>query len=124
MKKATFMLSIDQFSALVKFAIEHGRSWKQELNAQWSDGRDARSPMGAMLRQIRNEAGPSWLNGFNFTTARVDYRGWWIKFEPRETKARMILAYRNGYELHEPSVEAMLKRVDAEIYEKLDTTIF
>ncbi len=115
MKKTGFALSPEQFSALVKFAVEHGRTWKQQLNAYWANGRDAQAPMGALLRQIRNEAGPSWLNGFNFITARIDYRGWMIRYERYEPVTGIIIADRLGLQLHEGSVEGMLKQIDDRI---------
>lgn len=35
--------------------------WRDALHAAWWEGWDATEPMGAYLRQMRNELGPGWL---------------------------------------------------------------
>jgi hypothetical protein len=57
-------LTQEQEQALRRFARDNGRSWKQELNFMWFDGRDANEPDGGYLRQIRNAFGPEWLVGY------------------------------------------------------------
>lgn len=54
----------EQLAALKAFAKRHGRHWKRALHNAWLDGRDAREPGGALLRQIRNQFGPQWLQRF------------------------------------------------------------
>lgn len=51
----------DQLAALQAFARKYGRNWKQVLRDKWFDGRDANEPDGYLLRQIRNQLGPTWL---------------------------------------------------------------
>jgi len=53
----------EQLEALQRYATSRGRSWKAKLNAAWMNGADAREPDGHLLRQVRNEHGPSWLAG-------------------------------------------------------------
>ena len=50
-----------QAAAITEFAAQHGRRWKAVLNNAWTSGRDERMPNGALLRQIRNNHGPTWL---------------------------------------------------------------
>ena len=55
-------LTEDQAKALRLYADLKGRYWKQALRKDWATGKDS-----ALLRQIRNNFGPSWLNKFKFT---------------------------------------------------------
>ena len=50
-----------QADAITRFASQHGRRWKATLNHAWATGLDERHVDGALLRQIRNQRGPSWL---------------------------------------------------------------
>jgi hypothetical protein len=54
----------EQLQALREFAKKYGRNWKQELSDMWLAGRDANEPNGHLLRQVRNQCGPSWLAKF------------------------------------------------------------
>lgn len=54
----------EQLQALVDFSKRHGRYWKRELNLMWFNGRDADEPNGHLLRQVRNQLGPTWLHHF------------------------------------------------------------
>jgi hypothetical protein len=54
-------LTADQARALGWFAKKNGRTWKSQLNLMWQDGRDADQIDGHLLRQVRNNLGPSWL---------------------------------------------------------------
>jgi hypothetical protein len=56
-----YRLTPEQEAALVRFASDNGRKWKQALNLAWFDGSDANEPDGCYLRQVRNQFGPSWL---------------------------------------------------------------
>lgn len=51
----------EQLAALRAFASRHGRYWKQALMQAWLNGKDANEPNGHLLRQVRNELGPAWL---------------------------------------------------------------
>lgn len=55
----------EQLEALKTYASKHGRSWKQELLNDWLSGKDAHHPNGHLLRQVRNQFGPTWLNKFS-----------------------------------------------------------
>lgn len=55
-------LTPDQEAAIRRFRERHGKSWKLELSVAWTTGRDASMVDGALLRQVRNELGPRWLN--------------------------------------------------------------
>lgn len=54
-------LTPEQAEALRSFAALYGRTWKSALSSAWASGRDANLSNGGLLRQIRNEQGPSWL---------------------------------------------------------------
>ena len=56
--------SPSQAQAIAAFAKKHGRQWKSELNNAWLNGDDAREPDGHLLRQVRNQLGPSWLQSY------------------------------------------------------------
>lgn len=51
----------EQQCRLDEFKRRFGTAWKSKLGAMWADGRDADQPDGHLLRQLRNELGPSWL---------------------------------------------------------------
>lgn len=61
MSGATASPTSEQLAAVKAFAARHGRYWKRALNNAWFNGSDAREPDGALLRQVRNQFGPSWL---------------------------------------------------------------
>lgn len=48
-------------TVLQRYKIENGRGWKAMLREAWLTGHDANHPDGAVLREIRNKLGPSWL---------------------------------------------------------------
>lgn len=58
MKKAP---TPDQLEALRAYKAKHGAHWKSALNSAWQVGSDVREPNGHLLRQVRNQLGPSWL---------------------------------------------------------------
>lgn len=51
----------EQQAAIDAYRVEHGRSWKRALAADWWTGRDAQRANGHLLRQVRNQLGPQWL---------------------------------------------------------------
>lgn len=51
----------EQIEALQAFADKYGRTWKRTLGDKWMNGRDADEPKGYLLRQVRNQLGPTWL---------------------------------------------------------------
>lgn len=53
-----------QLDALRVYAAMHGRRWKDKLYSDWASGRDACRENGELLRQIRNQFGPLWLDTF------------------------------------------------------------
>jgi len=62
-------LSYNERVALVAFIKEYGREWKGYLAAAWASHRYKGEHMAGcdvgVLRQIRNDRGPSWLSEFN-----------------------------------------------------------
>lgn len=59
----------EQLARLVEFAKSHGRNWKSELLTLWLNGGDANQRDGHLLRQVRNQLGPSWLDRFKLPPA-------------------------------------------------------
>ncbi len=58
-------LTPEQCERLIGFRIYHsqrGRPWKEELLCLWAAGHDTAERDGHLLRQIRNQFGPTWLN--------------------------------------------------------------
>lgn len=55
-------LDDEQHAALQRFADRHGARWKYQLKLAWAAGRDDREEDGALLRQVRNQFGPTWLS--------------------------------------------------------------
>jgi hypothetical protein len=52
----------EQRDQLKQFAAQHGRNWKSKLRELWMRGADANEPSGHLLRQVRNQVGPSGLD--------------------------------------------------------------
>lgn len=69
MKKVKPQPSPEQLQALQAFADKKGRSWKQALSDAWMNGSDDREPNGHLLRQLRNQFGPSWLATYKPSTS-------------------------------------------------------
>ena len=53
--------SQEQLAALQNFATTNGRSWKRALLSAWGNGGCDRLAEGALLQQVRNQFGPTWL---------------------------------------------------------------
>lgn len=68
----TIALTEQQLAALKSYAFTFGRTWKSKLNTAWCNGTDAYEAnergesIGHLLRQVRNQFGPSWLVKFSF----------------------------------------------------------
>lgn len=54
----------EQLAAIKAYALHHGRYWKAQLRTDWMNGRDAQRHNGHLLRQVRNQFGPTWLANF------------------------------------------------------------
>lgn len=52
----------EQLEALQAYKAKYGAHWKDALSSAWMQGADAREPNGHLLRQVRNQLGPSWLS--------------------------------------------------------------
>lgn len=57
----------DQLERLRQFAQVHGLEWKRRLSDAWQTGADAQLADGHLLRQVRNQLGPTWLAQFRFS---------------------------------------------------------
>ena len=57
-------LTPDQLDAIKRFAKRAGAEWKERLSAALTTGKDASMPDGHLLRQVRNNFGPEWLESF------------------------------------------------------------
>lgn len=53
----------DQLTALTAYKTKYGRQWKTKLLTAWLYGTDCKEPAGHLLRQVRNQLGPQWLEG-------------------------------------------------------------
>lgn len=68
--KNTEFPSTEQIAALKGFAAINGRTWKSKLRQAWYDGNygdhgiEQYGDMAALLQQVRNTFGPSWLIRF------------------------------------------------------------
>lgn len=55
-------LNGEQAAAIVAFAMDNGRTWKEALRTAWMNGK-----CSGPLQEIRNAFGPSWLAAFTWT---------------------------------------------------------
>lgn len=53
-----------QLEAIEAYRLKHGSNWKEKLSDAWASGRDDREPNGHLLRQVRNNFGPEWLEEY------------------------------------------------------------
>lgn len=51
----------EEMTAIKNYARRWGRYWKEKLATQWWDGSDAAEIDGYLLRRVRNNFGPAWL---------------------------------------------------------------
>ena len=64
---ATYTPNKQQAGAIVRFAARNGRNWKSKLRDSWMRdlrpcGSDQARADNAILRQVRNECGTTWLH--------------------------------------------------------------
>ncbi len=57
----------EQLERLRSFATAYGINWKRALTDAWLAGLDERMQDGHLLRQVRNQLGPRWLEAFRFS---------------------------------------------------------
>jgi hypothetical protein len=58
-------LTDEQHEALKQYAAENGSTWKTKLAIDWQFARaQVNGQHSALLQQVRNQFGPSWLVGF------------------------------------------------------------
>lgn len=55
-------LTIEQLCAIQEYAAVNGARWKTKLGLLWQSGQDK-----GLLRQVRNELGPEWLQKFKLS---------------------------------------------------------
>lgn len=55
-------LNPDQRARMISFRDANGKRWKQRLATLWWTGEDVDLIDGHLLRQVRNQFGPMWLN--------------------------------------------------------------
>ena len=51
----------EQQAAIEQFKAKYGPAWKDKLSQAWMAGWEHLEPNGHLLRQVRNNCGPSWL---------------------------------------------------------------
>ncbi|PWU21847.1 MAG: hypothetical protein C5B50_00760 [Verrucomicrobia bacterium] len=74
-------LTLPQFSAVMEYAEQHGRTWKAKLSDDWLYARTE----GA-LQVLRNSHGPAWLQSFKpLTCAKAILRPLDITINKRDT---------------------------------------
>jgi hypothetical protein len=61
--------TVEQLNAVIRFATEHGRTWKSQLNDAWMTGNYVGFVGSHLLQQVRNQFGPEWLVKFNLKKA-------------------------------------------------------
>lgn len=57
-------LTEEQDAAIQAYAEHYGKGWKKQLLDDWLTGKDASRPNGHLLRQVRNQFGPQWLEEY------------------------------------------------------------
>jgi hypothetical protein len=66
MKRTTQHPTHEQACAVLRFATTNGKAWKRALEEHWLNECSAHrlnANDAALLRQVRNQCGPTWLNG-------------------------------------------------------------
>lgn len=76
-----------QLAALARFQRRYGRIWKAHLRSLWLS--DQAYEDGALLRQLRNNFGPEWLNAYRPGDLQVGHA---VKCYPRgQTKMAWVI---------------------------------
>ena len=57
----TTQFTEEQAAAIQAYRDTYGKNWKKQLLDDWLTGKDASRPNGHLLRQVRNQFGPKWL---------------------------------------------------------------
>lgn len=60
-------LTPEQLAAVRRFRDRSGRTWKSKLRDLWMREPGSKYQDGAVLRQVRNQLGPVWLDNFKDT---------------------------------------------------------
>ena len=61
-----FTVTQEHIDALREFAAKNGEKWKWNLGIAWMNGSDVNAIKdGHLLRQVRNNLGPKWLDRVN-----------------------------------------------------------
>ncbi|WP_430442283.1 hypothetical protein [Shinella sp.] len=68
-------LTPEEHAAITAYALAHGESWKDDLLADWMDGRSR-----GTLQHLRNTRGPSWLANYSL----ADWPRSMFSIEPRD----------------------------------------
>lgn len=68
-------LTTEEHAALTAYALAHGENWKDELLADWMNGRAQ-----GTLQHLRNMRGPSWLADYSL----ADWPGSLFSIEQRD----------------------------------------
>lgn len=71
-RSPAYVLREEQYGALQRYAKTVGRHWKMRLGRDWSraGSEHVDSDTYALLHQLRNSHGPSWLETFHFLESR------------------------------------------------------
>lgn len=73
----TKTLTHEEHAAVTAYALTHGEDWKEQLAADWQNGRTE-----GTLQALRNSHGPAWLAAYSladwpmslFSPARLDHQ--------------------------------------------------
>ena len=71
MAMTRFQPNSEQAAALAAYAAKYGANWKARLSGDWQMGSDVLNTNGHLLRQLRNQGGPAWLQRYQLA-APVD----------------------------------------------------
>jgi len=101
----------EQLAAVEAFAAKYGKikgGWKEHLLTVWMSGADEREPNGHLLRQVRNQCGPTWLKGYKPAKAPAVTKA---PAQPKAAKGKALSAkaeaqQRAGVKVTEPTVPA------------------
>jgi hypothetical protein len=61
----------EQLAALDRYREGRGPTWKSKLRRHWLE--DSRIADASLLRQLRNNFGPNWLNAYRIGDTKIGY---------------------------------------------------